>query len=80
MRRPSVCPGLIDTDASRPWFTDMSQAQTPEQAAHAVLDLLLEPTIDPDQYGELVRFGQVLPWTAEIAPEARAGVRVRHSA
>ena len=29
----ALCPGLIDTDASRPWFADMSQAQTPAEAA-----------------------------------------------
>ena len=29
----ALCPGLIDTDASRPWFADMSEAQTPAQAA-----------------------------------------------
>jgi carbonyl reductase 1 len=28
----ALCPGLIDTDASRPWFADMSTAQTPAQA------------------------------------------------
>src|SRR4051794_25119885 len=27
----ALCPGLIDTDASRPWFTDMSAAQTPAE-------------------------------------------------
>ena len=27
----ALCPGLIDTDASRPWFEDMSSAQTPAQ-------------------------------------------------
>ena len=32
----ALCPGLIDTDASRPWFEDMSQAQTPAQAQPAV--------------------------------------------
>ena len=26
----ALCPGLIDTDASRPWFADMSEAQTPD--------------------------------------------------
>src|SRR5690242_5306037 len=49
----AVCPGLIDTGASRPWFTDMSQAQTPSQAASAVLDLALDPSPDPEMYGEL---------------------------
>ena len=75
----AVCPGLIDTDASRPWFDDMSQAQSPQQAARAVLDLVLGDTVDPATYGELVRFGTVLPWRAEVAPEARAEVRVGRS-
>jgi carbonyl reductase 1 len=57
-----VCPGLVDTRASRPWFDDYSRAQTPEQAARAVLDLVLADRPDPAIYGELVRFGQVLPW------------------
>jgi carbonyl reductase 1 len=58
----AVCPGLVDTRASRPWFDDYSHAQTPEQAARAVLDLVLADRLDPATYGELVRFGQVLPW------------------
>ncbi|WP_326947154.1 SDR family NAD(P)-dependent oxidoreductase [Amycolatopsis sp. NBC_01307] len=57
----AVCPGLVDTRASRPWFADFSQAQTPDQAARAVLDLTLDD-LDPSTYGELVRFGAVLPW------------------
>jgi carbonyl reductase 1 len=73
----AVCPGLIDTDASRPWFADMSAAQTPAQAASAVLDLVLAERVDPAFYGELVRFGKVLPWRDEIAPEAAVGVRVK---
>ncbi len=71
----AVCPGLIDTPASRPWFTDMSAAQTPEQAAVAILDLARTP-VDPDNYGELVQFGKVLPWHAEIPPTSRAHARV----
>jgi carbonyl reductase 1 len=58
----SVCPGLIDTDASRPWFLDMSGAQSPARAAVALLDLALARDVDPAHYGELVRFGAVLPW------------------
>jgi NAD(P)-dependent dehydrogenase (short-subunit alcohol dehydrogenase family) len=58
----AVCPGLVDTRASRPWFDDFSRAQTPEQAARAVLDLILAGRPDPASYGELVQFGQVLPW------------------
>ncbi|WP_410670946.1 SDR family NAD(P)-dependent oxidoreductase [Amycolatopsis sp. cmx-4-68] len=57
----AVCPGLIDTRASRPWFSDFSQAQSPDQAAQAVLDLVFAD-LDPSTYGELVRFGRVLPW------------------
>jgi NAD(P)-dependent dehydrogenase (short-subunit alcohol dehydrogenase family) len=63
----ALCPGLIDTDASRPWFEDMSTAQTPEQAAAWPLDLVLAPTFDPAFYGELVQFGEVLPWGVEHA-------------
>ena len=58
----AVCPGLVDTLASRPWFDDYSRAQTPEQAARAVLDLILAGRLDPATYGELIQFGQVLPW------------------
>jgi NAD(P)-dependent dehydrogenase (short-subunit alcohol dehydrogenase family) len=75
----AVCPGLIDTDASRPWFDDMSAAQTPAQAAEALLDLALAPTVDPRFYGELVRSGRVLPWRDEIAPASTAGALVAHS-
>ena len=75
----AVCPGLIDTGASRPWFTDMSQAQTPAEAASALLDLALSGTVDPAHYGELVRYGMVLPWRAEIDPEARPGVTATRS-
>ncbi|OXM61778.1 SDR family NAD(P)-dependent oxidoreductase [Amycolatopsis vastitatis] len=57
----AVCPGLVDTRASRPWFSDFSRAQTPDQAARAVLDLVFAD-LDPATYGELVRFGRVLPW------------------
>jgi carbonyl reductase 1 len=57
----AVCPGLVDTRASRPWFEDFSQAQTPDEAAVAVLDLITGP-VDPATYGELVQFGKVLPW------------------
>jgi len=57
----SVCPGMIDTGASRPWF-EMSHAQTPAQAAGPLVDLVLRGSLDPSLYGELIRFGQVLPW------------------
>jgi hypothetical protein len=68
----ALCPGLIDTDASRPWFEDMSQAQTPAQAAYWPVKLALAPTFDPAFYGELVQFGKVLPW--------ESGIPVAHTA
>ncbi len=68
----ALCPGLIDTDASRPWFADMSQAQTPAQAAAWPAELALSESFDPALYGELVQFGVVIPW--------QTGVPVAHSA
>lgn len=62
----ALCPGLIDTDASRPWFEDMSTAQAPAEAAFWPVELALTPTFDPAFYGELVQFGQVLPWDPGI--------------
>ncbi|MFF4041486.1 SDR family NAD(P)-dependent oxidoreductase [Streptomyces sp. NPDC001816] len=58
----SVCPGMVDTATSRPWFSDYSQAQSPADAARAVLDLVFTEGVDPMLYGELVRFGKPLPW------------------
>ena len=68
----ALCPGLIDTDASRPWFDDMSGAQTPAQAADWPVEPALSPTFDSAFYGELVQFGKVLPW--------ETGIPVAHSA
>ncbi|MGY6022044.1 SDR family NAD(P)-dependent oxidoreductase [Streptomyces spinosirectus] len=58
----SVCPGMVDTATSRPWFSDFSQAQSPAEAARAVLDLVFAEGVDPALHGELVRFGRALPW------------------
>ncbi|MBV9945129.1 MAG: NAD(P)H-binding protein [Solirubrobacterales bacterium] len=58
----ALCPGLIDTDASHPWFEAMSAAQTPAQAASWPVKLALAPTFDPAFYGELVQLGKVLRW------------------
>jgi carbonyl reductase 1 len=76
----AVCPGLIDTDASRPWFDDMSAARTPSEAAVPILALALQADRDPTRYGELVRDGRVLSWTAHIAPGASVGARVSRAA
>jgi carbonyl reductase 1 len=68
----ALCPGLIDTDASRPWFADMSKAQTPAEAAAWPVELALSESFDPAFYGELVQFGAVIPW--------KTGTPVAHSA
>ncbi len=68
----ALCPGLIDTDASRPWFEDMSSAQTPAEAAAWPVSLAFSPTFDPAFYGELVQFGQVLPWETGVPVAHRA--------
>jgi NAD(P)-dependent dehydrogenase (short-subunit alcohol dehydrogenase family) len=68
----ALCPGLIDTDASRPWFADMSQAQTPAQAAAWPVDAALDPALDPAFHGELVQFGRVVPWTTGVPVPHRA--------
>ena len=71
----ALCPGLIDTEASRPWFEDMSAAQTPAQAAAWPVELVLaELPADTlaGWYGELVQFGKVLPWETGVPVPHRA--------
>lgn len=57
----AVCPGMINTPTSALWW-DVSTAPTPTEAAVSLLDLALTP-VNPTHYGELVRYGEVLPWT-----------------
>ncbi len=57
----SVCPGLFNTPTSALWW-DVSGAPTPAQAATALLDLALNP-VEPGHYGELVRHGEVVPFS-----------------
>ncbi|MFJ5989369.1 SDR family NAD(P)-dependent oxidoreductase [Lentzea sp. NPDC092896] len=57
----SACPGMINTPTSALWW-DVSTAPTPAQAATALLDLALSP-LEPEQYGELVRHGEVVPFS-----------------
>jgi carbonyl reductase 1 len=58
----AACPALIDTEASRPWFEDMSAAQTPAQAARDVVWLATLPAGTREPYGELVRHRNLVPW------------------
>ncbi|REK84859.1 SDR family NAD(P)-dependent oxidoreductase [Streptomyces inhibens] len=64
----SVCPGMVDTATSRPWFSDYSQAQSPSEAAQAVLDVVFAEHVDPALYGELIRFGKALDWHGGTPP------------
>ena len=58
-----MCPGLVDTEASRPWFDDFTHAQQPLEAAAPLVNVLLTPPGATEPSGELVRFGGYLPWT-----------------
>ncbi|WP_068878550.1 MULTISPECIES: SDR family NAD(P)-dependent oxidoreductase [unclassified Phenylobacterium] len=58
----ACCPGLVDTDASRPWFEDMSRAQSPLAAAEDVVWLVNTPTPESGPVGELVQHRRVLAW------------------
>ena len=52
---------MINTPTSALWW-DVSTAPTPAQAATALLDLALSP-LEPEHYGELVRHGEVVPFS-----------------
>ncbi len=60
----AACPGLVDTEASRPWFRDMSAAQSPERAAVDVVWLATLPSGRVSPHGELVQKRRVLPFRA----------------
>ncbi|UOX92708.1 SDR family NAD(P)-dependent oxidoreductase [Amycolatopsis sp. FBCC-B4732] len=57
----AVCPGMMNTPTSALWW-DVRDAPSPAQAAAGLLDLVFRP-VDPAHYGELVRHGEVLPWS-----------------
>lgn len=58
----AVCPGLIDTETSHPWFDDMSGALSTDEAAVPIVDLLLGPEGATKPNGRLIQFGKVLAW------------------
>ncbi|MBI3196839.1 MAG: SDR family NAD(P)-dependent oxidoreductase [Rhodospirillales bacterium] len=58
----AACPGLVDTEASRPWFDDMSKAASPDEAARDLIWLATLPPAAAEPYGELVRNRRPLPW------------------
>ncbi|QFU91237.1 SDR family NAD(P)-dependent oxidoreductase [Amycolatopsis sp. YIM 10] len=55
----AVCPGMINTPTSAKWW-DVSTAPSPAEAAVALLDLVFAP-VNPEHYGQLVRYGQIVP-------------------
>lgn len=59
----AACPGLVDTEASRPWFADMSKAATPDEAAQDLVWLATLPAGSEEPYGVLVRHRKPQPWT-----------------
>ncbi|MFJ8228496.1 SDR family NAD(P)-dependent oxidoreductase [Streptomyces sp. NPDC094448] len=65
----SICPGMVDTATSRPWFDDYSQARSPSEAARPILDLVFTERVDPALYGELIRSGKALDWHGGTPPE-----------
>lgn len=58
----AVCPGLVDTEASRPWFDDMSKAQSPDQAALPIIRIAMGEADRAECYGQLCRLGTFVPW------------------
>lgn len=62
----AACPGLVDTEASRPWFADMSSAATPDEAAKDLVWLATLPAGTCEPYGALVRHRKALPWISPI--------------
>jgi NAD(P)-dependent dehydrogenase (short-subunit alcohol dehydrogenase family) len=59
----AACPGLVDTEASRPWFADMSKAATPDEAARDIVWLATLPAGSEEPYGVLVRHRKPQPWS-----------------
>jgi carbonyl reductase 1 len=60
----AACPGLIDTEASRPWFDDMSTAKSADEGAVDVAWLATLPAGTTEPYGELVQYRVVLDYQA----------------
>ena len=65
----ALCPGLIDTDASRPWFADMSGPRPRRRRRPGPSNSPSPTRFDAGLYGELVQFGNVLPWHPVAHPD-----------
>jgi carbonyl reductase 1 len=62
----AVCPGLMDTEASRPWFKDMSKAKEPDDAAGDLLWIASQQEWSEGRYGVLLQYRKLIPWSDEI--------------
>lgn len=58
----AVCPGLVDTEASRPWFDDMTGAASPDEAARDIVWLATLPPSASEPHGQLIQHRRLLPW------------------
>jgi NAD(P)-dependent dehydrogenase (short-subunit alcohol dehydrogenase family) len=58
----AVRPGLVDPEASRPWFDDVSSVRSPLEAAGDVIWLAILPVGTVTPYGELVQSRRLIPW------------------
>jgi hypothetical protein len=58
----AACPGLVDTDASRPWFDDMSRARSPGRGSHR-LDLARHT---PRRHARALRRTRPIPHSATL--------------
>jgi NAD(P)-dependent dehydrogenase (short-subunit alcohol dehydrogenase family) len=64
----AVCPGMMNTPTSAQWW-DVGAAPGPAEVAVSLLDRILQP-LRPEQYGELLRSGHVLPWKPNSQPDS----------
>jgi NAD(P)-dependent dehydrogenase (short-subunit alcohol dehydrogenase family) len=61
----AVCPGLLDTEASRPWFTNMEHAKQPDEAVDDLLWLANQQEWNEAAYGTMFQYRQEIPWNSQ---------------
>ena len=53
----------MDTDASRPWFKDMSSAKQPDEASEDLIWLAELKEWNEERYGVLMQYRKLIPWS-----------------